>query len=242
MIRFRKSWSPARFPWLTIHLTIITGESVSAQKTTDGIKSSLMTADQIRFLKETLPTHTVAEATHAMNLRFGSDLKPSQIKSFLHKNKLKWTGRTGCFPKGNRPWNAGTKGQGLTGPNKGTFVKGNAPANRRPMFSERLGNDGYVEIKIPEKNPYTGHSTRFRQKHVYLWEQANGPVPDGMAVCFRDGDKRNFDMNNLMLISRAELLRLNKHGYKDAPDDLKPSILALTKMEAKMFSRRAETE
>jgi hypothetical protein len=31
----------------------------------------------------------------------------------------------------------------------------------------------------------------------------------------------------------VELLSLNLHGYKDSPEELKPSVLALAKIEAK---------
>ena len=71
----------------------------------------------------------------------------------------------------------------------------------------------------------------------------NGPVPEGMVVAFRDSDKLNIEPENLMLISRAELLRLSQHGYKDAPDKLKLSILALTKLEVKTgVLRRKQSE
>lgn len=80
------------------------------------------------------------------------------------------------------------------------------------------------------------------QKHVHVWEQTHGPVPDGMVVVFRDGDKLNINPQNLMIVSRAELLRLNKRGYKNAPADLKPSILALAKLEVKTFSKQKDAQ
>ena len=52
---------------------------------------------------------------------------------------------------------------------------------------------------------------------------------------FKDGDLLNIEPENLMLVSRAELLVLNQNGYKDAPAELKPSILALAKLEVKIF-------
>lgn len=147
------------------------------------------------------------------------------------------TDRTGRFKKGNKPWNAGTKGQGLTGANAGSFKKGNVPPNRKPLYSERIcPKDGFILIKIPERDPHTGFPTRYKHKHVYIWEQANGPVPAGMVVVFRDSDKLNIEPDNLMLVSRAELLRLNRRGYKDTPDELKPSVLALSKLETKTFA------
>jgi len=143
----------------------------------------------------------------------------------------------GRFKKGNKPWNAGTKGQGLTGANKTSFKKGNVPPNRKPLGSERIcSKDGYILINIAERNPHTGFPTRYKHKHVHMWEQDHGPVPKGMIVAFRDSDKLNIDPENLMLISRAELLVLNQYGYKETPDELKPSVLALAKLEVKIFA------
>lgn len=82
-------------------------------------------------------------------------------------------------------------------------------------------------------NPYTGYPARYKHKHVWIWEQANGPRPKGHVIIFRDGNNRNFNLDNLALLSRRELLVLNQRGYKSAPDELKSTIMALAKMEAK---------
>ena len=52
---------------------------------------------------------------------------------------------------------------------------------------------------------------------------------------FVDGDAMNTGIDNLFLLSRAELLRLNHHRYNTMPDDLKPSVLGLAKLEVKLF-------
>ena len=119
-----------------------------------------------------------------------------------------------------------------------SFKKGNAPPNRKPLFSERVcPKDGFILIKVPERNPYTGFPTRYKHKHVYVYEQEHGPVPEGMVVALIDGDKTNCEPENLMLISRATLLNLNQLGYKDMPDKLKPSVLALAKLQVKTWAK-----
>jgi hypothetical protein len=100
-----------------------------------------------------------------------------------------------------------------------------------------------VEISVPEKNPNTGYHRRFKSKHVWLWEQENGPVPEGHVVAFKDGNPANVDVSNLILLSRLELLKINKHQHKAAPDEVKPVIITLAKLEAKVIEkRRAEAE
>ncbi|MBU0969195.1 MAG: HNH endonuclease [Proteobacteria bacterium] len=173
--------------------------------------------------------------TKAFNNEFGTSKTEGAIKATLGRNKI-LSGRNGRFSKGNKPWNSGTKGKGLTGPNSGSFKKGNLPANVKPIGHERIDNkDGYVWIKVPEANPYTGAPARYKQKHVHLYEQKNGPVPDGMVVIFKDGDRLNFDPENLATITRSELVRLNQFGYGRLPEELKPSALAMTQLKVKAF-------
>jgi len=196
------------------------------------------TDEQVRFIRDNYKVFDAVELTARFNKKFGTDKKQTQIKAVI-TNRGFTSGRTGRFEKGHKTWNAGTKG--LTGANKTSFRKGSVPPNRKPIGTERIDTkDGYIWIKVAEQDPYTGFPTRYKLKHRHIWEQANGPIPKGMVIAFRDGDKLNFDPGNLMLISRAENAQLNRHRYKDAPDGLKPSILALTKLEVKMFGLMKE--
>jgi len=58
-------------------------------------------------------------------------------------------------------------------------------------------------------------------------------VPKGHVVAFVDGNPKNCALDNLMLLTRTELLYLNQYGYKEQPDELKPSVLALVRLAAK---------
>lgn len=194
----------------------------------------ILTEAQEEFLKNNYVNWSVVELTRMLNSRFNTHKTAEQIKAFVFNHSIK-SGRSGCFEKGHTPWNNGTKGQGLTGANPGSFKIGDAPPNRKPLGSTRIDKNGCVLIKIAERNPYTGSPTRYKSKQVHLWEQANGPVPDGFVVMLRDGDKSNIETDNLMLVSRQELLSLNQCGYKDTPVELKPSVLALVKLKVKTF-------
>jgi len=201
----------------------------------------LFNDEQVKFLKDNYPGRNVAGLRKLFNAKFKTSMTWQQIKTAVHNRGIV-CGRTGHFPKGNKPWNTGSKGQGLTGANKKSFKKGNVPANRKPLGSERIcPKDGYVLIKIAEWDPHFNRPTRWKHKSVYTWEQANGPVPDGLTVLIKDGDKLNCgDPDNLVLVSRAELLRLNTYGYKDTPPELKPSVLSLAKLDTKIFKLEKE--
>ena len=194
------------------------------------------TAEQIEWLRENYLLMMVVELTTAFNQHYGQHRAVNAIKSTLTRYGFK-SGRNSRYVKGGTSWNKGKKGIWL--PNSGNYQKGNLPHNHTALWSERISKDGYIEMSVPEPNPYTGFPTRYKHKHVWLWEQANGKKPKGTAVIFADGNNRNFDQDNLLLVTRAELLAMNQHNYKDQPAELKPSILALAKLEAKAGFRTA---
>lgn len=189
---------------------------------------------QEQFIRDNCAGKSNTEIAALFNKRFKTYRTRQQIKTFKNRRRIS-SGLTGYFPKGNKSWNAGTKG--LCKPNSGSFKKGNVPPNRKPIGTERYNKKYGINIKVAERDPYTGFPTRYKLKHVHVWEKTNGPVPKGKVVAFIDGDNKNCDPENLMLISRAELLTLNQHGYKDTPAELKPSILALSKLQVKTWAK-----
>ena len=89
----------------------------------------------------------------------------------------------------------------------------------KPVGSERLGKDGYVMVKVAEWPTVPQTKDNWRFKHHVEWERANGAfVPDGWTVFFADGDKRNFDPDNLVALPRKYIGQLNNPelpGYHD---------------------------
>lgn len=93
------------------------------------------------------------------------------------------------------------------------FRKGHVPANHKPLGYERINRDGYTEVKVAEPNV-------FRLKHRMIWEEANGPIPEGCNIQFRDGNKRNITLGNLYIISRSEQLRTQNSIYSRYPGEV----------------------
>jgi len=157
----------------------------------------------------------------------------------LRKRKGWRTGRTGCFAKGAPAHNKGKPFPvAALHPNcrRTQFKKGHEPHNTKFLGHERVSKDGYVEISVGEADPHTAYPRRYVLKHRWLWEQANGSAPAGMALkCL--GDRLNTDPSNWELIPRALLPRLNggRHkkriAYDSAPDELKPTLMAVAKLE-----------
>lgn len=169
------------------------------------------------------------------------DVRPQNLHAL--RKRMGWkTGRTGHFEKGQAPANKGKRcaeGVGGRHPNarRSQFKKGQEPHNTKYLGHERLNVDGYIEISVPETNPHTGYGRRYVHKHVWLWEQIHGSVPEGHCLKCLDGDKTNTDPSNWIAIPRGVLPRLNGGrasrvmAYDTAPAELKPAILSIAQIE-----------
>lgn len=168
----------------------------------------------------------------------------------LRKRKGWLTGRTGHFVKGGEPLNKGKacpEGTGGRHPNARLtqFRKGERPHTYRGPGHERIDQkDGYVILIVAETNPWSGAKTRPVHKHRWLWEKANGPIPEGCVLKCRDGDKTNTDPSNWFPVERGVLSRLNGGRHKTRPayaavePELKPTVLALAEVEQAALRRR----
>jgi hypothetical protein len=169
------------------------------------------------------------------------DVKLSNYAS-LCKRKGWLTGRTGLFCSGHAPANKGKKMPFNPNSARTQFKKGQRPHTfKGPGHEMVCPKDGYVYLIVADTNPHTGANTRRVLKHKWLWEQKNGPMPEGMCLKCLDSDKTNTDLSNWELIPRALLPRLDGRfgrGYKDAAPELKPTIMVISKLEHKAREAR----
>ncbi len=165
-----------------------------------------------------------------LNKVFDSNYTKGQMKAIYARFKLN-SGRTGRFRKGDAPVNKGKKGYSYPGMVATQFKKGNIPRNWWPVGTERLRADGYVWKKVAEPN-------KWREKHVLIWEAANGPRPDKHVVLFGDGDRQNFDPDNLILVSQKQLVRLNQNHLIQNDADLTRTGIIIADIQSKIGERR----
>lgn len=135
-------------------------------------------------------------------------------------DNLRKYGKAYRFIKGHTPANKGKKmsPEVYERCHRTMFRKGHKPHNTRYDGAESIRTDKngsrYIYIRIAE--------SKWVPKHVQVWTQANGPVPDGHNIVFRDGDTLNCALENLECISDAELMRRNTlHNF---PEDLQELI------------------
>lgn len=207
------------------------------------------TVDELAFI-QSVSQWPRDEALRAFSQKFQRDDVNLSNFNALCKRKGWMTGRSGRIEKGAVPHNKGVAcapGTGGRHPNarRSQFKAGQVPHNTNYLGHERVDpKDGYVYISVAETNPHTGYERRYVLKHRWLWEQANGPLPEGYALkCL--GDRANTDPSNWTAIPRAMLPRLaggnrynRKLAFDDAPAELKPVVLAIAKVEHAARERR----
>ena len=145
-----------------------------------------------------------AKMAQIINQKFKTNYSKQQLKSYYANHNLN-SGITGYFEKGHIPFNKGIKGKCAAGCEKTWFKKGHTPVNHKPVGSERISKDGYIEIKVAEPN-------KWMLKHRFVWEKENGPLPKGMIIRFLDDNKLNCNIENMVLVSRAEHIEITRHN------------------------------
>lgn len=182
------------------------------------------------------------EMTQRLNTTFGTQYTVAQINNFYSRNKLN-SGLTGRFVKGQISHNKGKKGISYPGMEKTQFKVGGLPPNTKPVGTERVNKDGYIEVKIKMRPSHINCNDNWKVKHRLIWEEAYGPIPKGYSVIFKDGDKLNLDLANLALVSRAELAVLNHRKMLHSNAQLtETSILCAKVLLAKNRRKKKERD
>jgi hypothetical protein len=73
---------------------------------------------------------------------------------------------------------------------------------------------------------------KWKLKHQYIWEISNGDIPPGYIVIFKNGNSKDFNIENLEMISKQDNMRRNTiHNY---PPDLKYVMKLVKKLHRKI--------
>jgi hypothetical protein len=192
----------------------------------------VITKSEAIYIKKYYRRYSIQDLTDRLNENFGNVRIPQQLKSYTSNHKI-LSGRSGCFEKGITPWNKGLRG--YMGRNRTSFRKGNKPPNRRPMWSERIDDEGYT-YKKTRKRKEESHST-FTLKHRWIWERKHGKIPPGYKLIFINGDRGDCRLSNLRMVSEAEMLRANKIGYGEVQPEIKPPLMTLAQLQVQISKR-----
>ncbi|MDE0418139.1 MAG: HNH endonuclease signature motif containing protein [bacterium] len=161
---------------------------------------------ELAWLKRVISKWPMDKTVVRFNRKFNRDLTYEQLRDANHRYRL---GRANVKHFHNPP---------------------DAPTIERPLGAERsrrLGGDRQelrtIMIKVPGPSPSKFHRTAGTQQKAHwmpkgrwVWEQANGPIPDGHVVAYLDGDPSNLDLDNLECVIRGAVSIVN---MLDQPDE-----------------------
>lgn len=187
------------------------------------------TDEQLKFLKKNRPLLTMEKLIFRFNKKFNLSCNANQIAGVCQRNGFKAITNTGAYSKGAIPWNKGRKGYPSHSPLT-TFKKG-VSFGLKDIGSERINSDGYVLIKTACRP--IGQNN-FEPKHRVVWRSYHGAIPPNHVIIFKDNNFMNFNIDNLVCVSRQEFMILNRSGFKKEHPELKETILLVVKLQIKL--------
>lgn len=196
--------------------------------------------EHLEFVKANVVGKQNSELVALFNNRFNVNVSIVQMQNFKKRNNLK-SGVDCRFKKGSTPVN---KGQKMSKEQyeicKATmFKKGLKPYNIKPIGTEVVvesSHDGYTYVKVD--NQRGKRKANWKAKHHLIWEQHNGSIPKGHAIIFADGNKKNFNIDNLVCVTRRELAYLNKNHLIYNEADLTKVGVAIAKLNTQIYEKR----
>ncbi len=174
-----------------------------------------------------------AEMARQLNERFGAVYTASQIIAY-YKNHHFRSGNDTRFKVGHTPANKGKHVTVTDGMRRTMFKPGSVPHTKEPIGT-RVERMGYIWQKIgPGKRDW-------RQLHRIVWEEANGPVPEGMVLIFLDGDHHHIELSNLKLVSKSVHQILNVKKWRRADPELTETYATIAELKT-IINRRTKNE
>ena len=166
---------------------------------------SILTEEQKAYLLRIAPNRFNKEITLLINNKFKTNFTENQIKHYKKHNKIK-----------------------SFNDDKLKEIKSIQVSKYRkvlPIGSETVWSDGFIWIKV-KADP-----AKWRLKHHVIWEEFHKrKIPQNYVVIFLDGNKRNFDIKNLELLSKEEYCYLNNKHIIFKNSELTKSYCNLCKL------------
>lgn len=186
-------------------------------------KNMVYTKEQVEWLKENAYGHRHKVLAEMFNERFGTNLTMQQIRRALQTRKIenglhqhsdmsdemikfiyenyKGIGNQELVDRLNEKFGTNFSRKKIKDYKYQNNLQGGIRVHyRREILDETTTTDGYTYVKVDE--------AIWVRKHRYLYEKYIGKIPEGHVVIFKDGNKQNFDLDNLMLADTKLLGRV----------------------------------
>lgn len=236
--------------------TTFTKSAINSIKSKHNIKSKkvvrVYTDEVVEFIINNYQGKDNIELAELVNKQFNLNVNVASICNFKGNIKRRKginlnTGiNRGCIKKGNIPMNKGKKWseymseEGMKKSSKTWYKKGNISSNAAPIGTEKIKysksnkDDGYICIKVCDGKK----QKNWIPKHRLIYEQHYGKIPAGHKVIFADGNKENFDIDNLILVKNSEELIMNRRKLIFDNKELTKTGANIAKVLNKAYERK----
>lgn len=222
---------------------------------TNGLRKKF-TDEQKEWVKENYKGVSNKELTEMFNKKYGTNFNQQQIQSLKAKYKLD-SGLWHKFSEEQNQWiidncKDSTYDQLTeefnkkfeTNLTKKRMVNKVIKLNRAkdvlrtwaPKGAEKLRPDGYIYIKVA--------NDEWVPKHRYIYEQHYGKIPEDCVVMFLDGDKTNFELDNLRLVERKKQLLASSRNLLTDDKEINETALLIAELtiESKKIRDKMENK
>lgn len=205
---------------LTAIRTMAAKMGVSKAEDFNATPPTFWTPDKVEWFRGFVPGHEEHEISAEHERIYGTPLSKNQINNAKCQFNVRSGTSGGSFKKGNVPWVKGRKWDEWMPPEKQELVrskhfkKGGAFnwSEIIPVGTERVRTTGYTDVKVADRPSVIGGRDNWQPKQRVVYEQHHGPIPEGWNVVFADGDKTNFDPENLVAAPRGLLGIMHKQN------------------------------
>lgn len=171
----------------------------------------MFTQEEKAFFREYSYGHSRKETQAEFERRFGLSLNINQITRQI--KMAGGTGRDGRFTNGN-PYIYKVRNDNLT---------------------EKLHQNGTGEAEYRIKV-----NGQWLRKHRYIWEQAYGKIPPGKALLYKDGNRLNCTLENLVLVDKSVVIEMSRLDYHRRKGIIHESSIYLSMLEVSQRSKTNE--
>lgn len=162
--------------------------------------------EHIDFLRENVKGTSVPDLTKMFNEKFNTNVSEEAISNQKYKYQLK-SGYSGTH-----------------------FVKGYKSFKKKPVGTLTKWDGGHGDIYIKVADPNT-----WRPYKRVLYEQYHNVKLDRQdCIVFLDGDKENFDINNLKRISHSENSYMARNGGANYTKEINQAYICMAKIKNKI--------
>ena len=219
-------------------------------------KHHTWTEDQIRYIKRIAKGNKKKTILEKVNKKFNLTLNINQLNNCMYSREIKarirhtWTDeqveylksiaegtpRKDIVDKINEKFNLNLSMQQIRDcmndrgirnniDKKFSAKDGNRCQQEKPIGTISRWECGYTRIKTGD------NEWEFIQR--YIWKKHHGEIPPGHSVIFLDGNTDNYNIENLALVNRNELMKYNSMRLNSNDQELNRVTVNLAKLMTK---------